>query len=71
MAIRNKTFTLTLLIRLCLASPLRTIMNAVTVDNDGAEPTSPGFWYHIAISAVLVLAGGVFAGYETQSFSEL
>jgi hypothetical protein len=27
------------------------------------EPWSPDFWYRILLSAVLVLAGGVFAGY--------
>ncbi|KAJ3508549.1 hypothetical protein NLJ89_g5695 [Agrocybe chaxingu] len=28
----------------------------------GAEPGSPEFWYHVGVSACLVLAGGVFAG---------
>ena len=27
------------------------------------EPGSPEFWYKIIVSAILVLAGGVFAGY--------
>jgi hypothetical protein len=29
----------------------------------GAREASPEFWYYIAISSFLVLAGGVFAGY--------
>ncbi|PPQ98287.1 LOW QUALITY PROTEIN: hypothetical protein CVT26_013511 [Gymnopilus dilepis] len=32
------------------------------IGNDGAETGSPEFWYHLAVSVVLVLAGGVFAG---------
>ncbi|KAF9527885.1 hypothetical protein CPB83DRAFT_883890 [Crepidotus variabilis] len=28
----------------------------------GSEPGSPEFWYHLGVSVVLVLAGGVFAG---------
>ena len=31
------------------------------------EPGSPEFWWKIGLSALLVVAGGVFAGYVTHS----
>ncbi|KAF9644689.1 DUF21-domain-containing protein [Thelephora ganbajun] len=42
---------------------IRAVTSAATlVDDDTPEPGSAEFWYHLVISVVLVLAGGVFAG---------
>lgn len=35
--------------------------------DEAVRDTSPEFWYYISISAFLVLAGGVFAGYVVVS----
>src|SRR5258706_8924044 len=37
------------------------------VDHPREEPGSPEFWWKISLSAFLVVAGGVFAGYVTHS----
>ena len=32
------------------------------IEHPREEPGSPGFWWKIGLSALLVVAGGVFAG---------
>jgi len=63
MAIRRNGLALTvLLIRATFATPfLRSL--PVSMNKEGLEASSPEFGYHLAISIVLVLAGGLFAGY--------
>ena len=39
--------------------------------NEAVRHASPEFWYYISISAFLVLAGGVFAGYVMVSWVHL
>ncbi|PPQ83850.1 hypothetical protein CVT25_000909 [Psilocybe cyanescens] len=65
MAVRRNGLALSvLLVRASIATPyLRPFStSAATVGNGGTERGSREFWYHLAISVVLVLAGGVFAG---------
>ncbi|KAH9487394.1 hypothetical protein JR316_0001469 [Psilocybe cubensis] len=67
MAVRRNGLALgVLLIRASIATPyLRPLSNTtsiITMGNGGTERGSREFWYHLAISVVLVLAGGVFAG---------
>lgn len=37
-------------------------------DEPDVEPGSPDFWFHIIVSAGLVVLGGVFAGYVIYSY---
>jgi hypothetical protein len=39
--------------------------------NEGSDPSSAEFWYHMFISMLLVLAGGVCAGYDKFSRSPM
>ncbi|KDR70055.1 hypothetical protein GALMADRAFT_255436 [Galerina marginata CBS 339.88] len=62
-AIRRNGLALGMLLaRAALAAPRIRPFSTTTVGNEGTEKGSPEFWYHLAISVVLVLAGGVFAG---------
>ena len=54
---------LLVLFRTVFASPFRTRYSGGTSHSHPAEPGSPEFWEKLIISAALVLAGGVFAGY--------
>jgi len=55
------------LVRNVFASPFRTRYSDGTSHRPPAvEPGSPEFWEKLIISAALVLAGGVFAGYVSQ-----
>jgi hypothetical protein len=36
------------------------------VEEPKGEPGSPEFWWKIGLSALLVVVGGVFAGYATH-----
>ncbi|KAF5320299.1 hypothetical protein D9611_011374 [Ephemerocybe angulata] len=50
-----------------LGSPLLSSIGIATTTNkghknEGSDPSSPEFWYHMFISALLVLAGGICAG---------
>ncbi|CAA7266424.1 unnamed protein product [Cyclocybe aegerita] len=42
--------------------PIYRVAGKHKTGHPGAEPGSPEFWYHVGVSACLVLAGGVFAG---------
>lgn len=52
-----------LLSRLAFASPFKQIIATAKSRHNVPEPGSPEFYYKLIISAGLVLAGGVFAGY--------
>ena len=54
---------LLVLIRTVFAVPFRTRYSDGTSHHHPTEPGSPEFWEKLIISAALVLAGGVFAGY--------
>lgn len=57
---RNGLALATLLVRATVASPyLRP--TTTRLGNEGTKG-SPEFWYHLTISVVLVLVGGLFAG---------
>ncbi|KAG8855181.1 hypothetical protein FRB91_002601 [Serendipita sp. 411] len=47
---------------IALASPYIYYMKAEPGDEPEVEPGSTDFWFHIIISGILVLVGGVFAG---------
>ena len=71
---RNGLALAVLLVRATLASPYlrpRPRPFATATGNGGTEKGSPEFWYHLAISVVLVLAGGVFAGYVCCIYKHL
>lgn len=53
--------TLVLLLRVMSASS-SSLHGKHKTGNPGVERGSPEFWYHLIVSAFLVLAGGVFAG---------
>ncbi|KAF5313214.1 hypothetical protein D9619_003722 [Psilocybe cf. subviscida] len=64
-AVRRNGLALTmLLVRASFAAPkLRPMLkNTTAIGHDGAEHGSREFWYHLSVSIILVLAGGVFAG---------
>lgn len=57
--------SLVILLRVMYASSHMTKSNGKhKTGHPGAEPWSPDFWYHVIVSIVLVLAGGIFAGYD-------
>lgn len=66
---RNGLALLTIAIRFVFASP--TVWKAIRITKDHDTATVPRppaddpaeFWFHVGVSIVLVLAGGVFAGY--------
>jgi metal transporter CNNM len=62
---RNGLALSMLLVRASVSQYLRhpTPLSAMIAGNDGTELGSREFWFHLAISVILVLAGGVFAGY--------
>ena len=49
---------------LALAVPFtaQSTMDHSDPNEPGVEPGSPDFWFHVAISAALVILGGVFSG---------
>jgi metal transporter CNNM len=52
-------------VALALAVPFTSLATKDYADSDepSVEPGSPDFWFHIIVSAGLVVLGGVFAGY--------
>ena len=55
--------TLMVLLRVVNASPFYHATKKHNTGHPGAEPGSEEFWYHLIVSAFLVLAGGVFSGF--------
>lgn len=61
---KPRTTTLLFLLRTALASPQYFGSGEhVPLKHPGAEPGSPEFWEKLIVSSILVLAGGVFAGW--------
>jgi len=60
---RNGLALVALLVRAAIASRYLLPNNS----SNGATKGSSQFWYHLTISAVLVLAGGVFAGWAKHN----
>ena len=59
--------SLVVLLRAVHAStPLTKSSGKHKTGHPGAEPWSPDFWYHVVVSIVLVLAGGIFAGCDVS-----
>ncbi|KAF8168560.1 hypothetical protein B0H34DRAFT_793142 [Crassisporium funariophilum] len=59
---RNGLALAALLVRASIASPYHIFPASAVAGNEGTQKGSPEFWYHLAISVVLVVVGGVFAG---------
>ena len=60
---RNGLALTTLLVRVATASPFLIRPSITSRLGNGGTKGSPEFWYHLTISVVLVLVGGLFAGY--------
>lgn len=45
------------------------VVAPVEDDEPGEPPGSPEFWYKLVVAIILVLAGGVFAGYVAMDLS--
>lgn len=59
---RNGLALSILLVRVAIASPYGIPKPPLPNGNSGTERGSREFWYHLTVSIILVLAGGVFAG---------
>lgn len=62
---RNGLALSALLVRAAIASPFFR-PSTTGLGNNGGTKGSPEFWYHLTISVLLVLVGGLFAGWVTQ-----